>query len=87
MLRTYRIEIVTAALMSLAATSWGLSGLSLGWLGIALALGIAAIKAVLVAIELMELRDAPLSLRIVAVVAPLFVMLVVGFALGDVVSR
>jgi cytochrome c oxidase subunit 4 len=87
MVAAYRIELVALSLMLLAGISWALSHASLGAAAVVVALGIAAIKATLIAVELMELRDAPTSLRLIAIATPLFVLLLVGFAWVDVVSR
>lgn len=87
MATSHRLEMVFVALLALAGASWGLAHLSLGGVAVAIALGIATIKATLVALELMELREAPTSLRLVAIAAPTFVLVLVVFALGDVLSR
>jgi caa(3)-type oxidase subunit IV len=87
MMRAYRIELVALCLMILAGASWGLSHVPLGAAAVAVALGIAATKGTLIAVELMELREAPTSMRLIALAAPLFVVLLVAFALVDVGSR
>jgi cytochrome c oxidase subunit 4 len=82
-----RAALSLLALLGLAGVSWALALAPMGWLGGPIALSIAAVKAGLVGLFFMELVDARASVRLVAIVAPLFVALLLGFALADVLTR
>lgn len=83
-----RVSIVTAALMVLAAVSWGVSYLHLPpAAGVAVALGVAAIKVALVALFFMELGQHRGGVRLVAITAPLFVAILLLLTLADVWTR
>ena len=78
---TPRSLILTfVALVVLAAASWGLSSP-------AASLSIAAVKAILIALVFMELRDAHPVPRAIAIVAVLFVLLLTIGAWSDAVLR
>ncbi len=83
-----RVTLITwIALVLLAAASLGLSQLHLGAMGSALAIAIAAVKAVLVAMIFMELSVQRASNRIVLVTAVAFVVLLASLAAVDVATR
>lgn len=82
-----RLLLVGAALLLLAGASLGLAFLPLGRFAVAAALGIAAVKAWLVARHYMELGSAHASVRMVAASALFFVLLLVGLAAADVATR
>lgn len=71
-------------LMVLAVGSWILSAIGTGT---GVAIGIAAIKAILIALFFMELVCAPAVDRTIAVVAVLFVLLLTVGVLADVAYR
>ena len=82
------VVIVTVALLVLAAISWGVSYLHLPpWAGVGVAMGIAALKVMLVMLYYMELAEQRGGLRIVALTAPAFVMILIFLALADVWTR
>jgi len=74
-------------LLILTATSFGLSYAHLGAFGVPVALGIAVVKASLVALVFMELLVEPFTVRVTLVTAVTFVALLVFFVVGDVVTR
>lgn len=82
-----RLVLTFCALVALGALSLGLSFVPLGVLASPAAYSLATLKAVLVAMVFMELRDASASIRWTAIAAPLFVALLSAFVVGDVVGR
>ncbi len=81
------LALTFVALLVLGALSLGLSFVSLGVLASPVAYTIAALKAGLVAMVFMELRDASASMRWAAFAAPLFIAVLTLFVVGDVVGR
>ncbi len=75
------------ALLVLWGASWGLSSFELGRWAVPVALGIAAVKASLVALIFMELAHARASVRLAAVAALAMVGLMVALVVLDVASR
>lgn len=75
------------ALLVLAGASFALSYAHLGGAGVPVALGIAAVKATLVVLVFMELSSEPFTVRITLVAGVLFVLLLLGFTVGDVLTR
>lgn len=86
-LRTFRLELVLVALLVLAGASALLARAPLGRLALPIALGIAIAKGLLLASEYMELRERRGSLRLIAMIGPAFVLLVLSFAVADVLTR
>ena len=86
-LRAYRLELVLVALLALAASSALLARLPLGGLGLPIAMGIAVVKCFVLASEYMELREDRGSLRLIAIIAPAFLLLVLSLAIADVLTR
>jgi cytochrome c oxidase subunit 4 len=83
-----RPYVVTwAALVALAGLTFWLSSVELGALYWPIALGIAAVKAVLIALVFMHLRESQAANRLVFVVGVLFVVLLVVFSSADVATR
>jgi cytochrome c oxidase subunit IV len=83
-----RYLVVWAALMALTALTWGLSTIHIpGGAGVAVALGIAAVKGTLVALFFMHLWDQPGPNRLVLVTALVFVALLVSLPLLDNATR
>lgn len=82
-----RLVVVGLVLLALAGASLGLAYLPLGRFAVAVALGIAAGKASLVALHYMELDRSHASVRFVAASALFFVLLLVGLAAADVATR
>lgn len=75
------------ALVVLAASSFGLSYLSLGPFEMPLALLIGAAKAALVMLVFMELRHTSFVPRLVVVVILAWLTLLIGFMVLDVLTR
>jgi len=83
-----RYLMVWAALMVLTATTWGLSTVHIpGGAGVAVALGIAGLKASLVALFFMHLYDQRGPNRLVFVTSLVFVTLLVLLTLLDSATR
>ena len=83
-----RYLTVWAALMVLTATTWGLSTVHIpGGAGVAVALGIAGLKASLVALFFMHLYDQRGPNRLVFVTSLVFVTLLVLLTLLDSATR
>jgi cytochrome c oxidase subunit IV len=76
-----------AALIALWAASWALSYTALGSWSLAVALGIAALKAILVALLFMELLVEKASFNLALVTAVTLMGILIAFAVGDVVTR
>jgi cytochrome c oxidase subunit 4 len=74
-------------LLILTGASYGLSFARLGAFAVPVALGIAAIKVLIVALYFMGLLDEPPSHRLAAVAAAFFVILLVVFTQADVLTR
>jgi cytochrome c oxidase subunit IV len=74
-------------LLVLTAISLALSYLTLGWLETPVALTIAVIKATLVALFFMHLWEAPFSYRFALAASLLFVLLVIGLTVADLLNR
>ena len=79
--------IALIALLCLTALSFGLHFVTVGDLGIVIALAIAAIKVAIVALVFMELRESMVATRTVAAVAVVFVVLLCLGIFGDVGFR
>src|SRR4051812_15516968 len=75
------------ALLCLTALTFGLHYVTVGELGMVVALAIAAIKVTLVALVFMELRESMVATRVVALVAVAFVVLLCLGVFGDVGFR
>jgi cytochrome c oxidase subunit 4 len=75
------------ALLGLTATSFALSYAHLGPLGVPVALGIAVIKASVVAFVFMEVAHEPFTVRASLVAGLFFLLLLVFFVVADVVTR
>lgn len=83
-----RLRITLLVLLALAAASYALSFASLGEAGLFVALAVATLKIVGVAWSFMELGDSEQRVvRVVAILAPVFVLLLVGLAAADVLLR
>lgn len=81
------IILVWAALMALLLLSFGSAYLKLGAWNNVINLGIAAVKALLVAVFFMHLRSASTMLRIVAATALLTLALLFGLSHADYATR
>jgi cytochrome c oxidase subunit 4 len=75
------------ALLCLTALTFGLHYVTVGSLGIIVALAIAAIKVSIVALVFMELRESMIATRVVAIVAVMFVALLCLGVFSDVGFR
>lgn len=76
-----------AALVALAAASFGLSFLHLGGWAMPAAVAIAAAKALLVALFFMHLVRAQASVRLAGAAAVVFIAILIGLVVADVVTR
>lgn len=74
-------------LLVLTGLSYGAAQIQLGTLGVFVALGIAAIKALIVLFIFMHLIDATVSERVVIVVTALFIILIALGIVADVAAR
>jgi len=79
--------IIGAIVLGLAAVSLILSYLGLGWWAVPVAIGIASVQAILVGWFSMELFESRFSVRMLAIIAPLFVILLTVLATADLASR
>jgi cytochrome c oxidase subunit 4 len=79
--------LVLIVLLVLAALSFGLRFADLGTVGIPVALVIAAVKAVLVVVFFMELRDEPPTVRLAFISGLALFALMVALVVADVVTR
>ena len=79
--------VVTVALLLLTGVTIGVAFLPLGPWHSPVALGIAAIKAVLVALIFMHLHSAPSMIRLTAVAGLLWLSIMLAGTLDDVVTR
>jgi caa(3)-type oxidase subunit IV len=75
------------ALLCLTALTFGLHYVTVGELGMAVALTIAAVKVAIVALVFMELRESMVATRAVAAVAVVFVVLLCLGVFADVGFR
>jgi len=82
-----RSTLAWGALLLLTATSFGVSHLQLGHAAVPIALGIAVVKACVVLLVFMELREEPVSARIAFAAGALMVALLVVFVVADVETR
>jgi cytochrome c oxidase subunit IV len=84
-----RVFLVVAilALFALTALSWGLSYLHTGHWEVPIAMGIAAAKVTIVGLVFMDLAEVRGTLRLVALTAPLFFLILISLVLGDVMLR
>jgi cytochrome c oxidase subunit 4 len=88
MIRSSRDLILTwLALMLLLAASAALAWLPLGWVNSVVSLGIALLKALLVALVFMRLRRSPWLLRIAALAGILTMALLFGLSATDYATR
>jgi cytochrome c oxidase subunit 4 len=78
---------VWAALMVLLVSTVGSSFVPLGGWNTAINLVIAALKALLVAVFFMHLRDSSPLVRLVALVGVVWLCILVGLSLTDVIAR
>ena len=80
---------VYLALMILLGVTWGAAYLDLGALNLPIAIGIAALKALLIAIFFMHLKGGKGSklTRIFAIGALLWLLILFGFTLSDYFTR
>ena len=81
------VTLAFVALIVLAALSWWTSTLSLGGWEMPLALTIAAAKVAIVALVFMDLGEHDGGVRVAAVVAPLFLAVMLLAMLGDIWTR
>ncbi len=79
--------IALIALLCLTALTFGLHYVTVGELGMTVALTIAAVKVTIVALVFMELRSSMAATRTVAAVAVVFVVLLCLGVVGDVGFR
>jgi len=79
--------VALIALLCLTALTFGLHYVTVGELGMAVALTIAAVKVAIVALVFMELREAMVATRTVAAVAVAFVVLLCLGVFADVGFR
>ncbi len=75
------------AVLVLWALSFGVSYVPMGAASLAVALGIAALKAVLVALFFMELVRETLSVKITMIGAVAMVMTLIAFMVADIATR
>lgn len=84
---TWLYLAVGLVVFTLVILSFALSYVELGRWATVVALGIACIQAGLIAWFSMELFESRLSVRIIALIAPLFVILLVGLSAADPATR
>ena len=82
-----RLGLALAGLLVLAGSSWALAHVELGWAETPVALGIAALKATIVAVVFMNLAREGRTTRFLAILVPFFVLLLVGLVCLDVGQR
>ena len=82
-----RYVIALIALLCLTALTFGLHYVTVGELGMVVALTIAAVKVTIVGLVFMELRSSMVATRTVAAVAVVFVILLCLGVFGDVGVR
>ncbi len=83
----HRYIAVWFALLGLLALTWGMARLDLGRFNAAVALGIAATKALLVLMYFMHLRDERKTTWLFAVAGVYWFALMVALTLGDYLTR
>ena len=79
--------LALAALVTLTLGSWGLAHLHLGYAAVPVALGIAVIKAGIVAVIFMEVPHASRPAHIAALVTIFFIALLAAGTAADVETR
>jgi cytochrome c oxidase subunit 4 len=79
--------LVWGVLILLTGATWGVSYLHLGLYNAATALGIASIKAALVALFFMHLRREPPLVWLFAILPLLFLLLIIAGTLADTLFR
>lgn len=84
---TPSLLLVGAATLALVGLSWGMAQVDLGSWSTPVALGIATVKAGLIAWFFMELGEMRTSVRVAAVASLLLFLLLVGLATTDVATR
>lgn len=84
---TWLYLAVGLAVFALVVVSFLLSFVELGRWATVLALGIACVQAGLIAWFSMELFESRLSVRLIALIAPLFVLLLVSLSASDPATR
>ncbi|MBL0694417.1 cytochrome C oxidase subunit IV family protein [Comamonas sp. JC664] len=82
-----QVLVVGGVLLGLAALSFGLSRLHLGAWAVPVALGIALVKAALIAGFYMHLTERPGGPRLVVGTAGVFVVILVGLVLAEASAR
>lgn len=82
-----RYVVIWLVLLGLTAATFGLSHVKLGDASIVVALGIAALKSILVLVFFMHLLHERGASRLVVVTALLFLALAIGLIVGDVATR
>jgi cytochrome c oxidase subunit IV len=90
--RTRRVSLtryasVWIALTGLTFLTWGMSRIDLGGWNVVIALGIATLKAVLVALFFMHLRESSASIRLVVAVTLSLLLLLIGLSAADLAAR
>lgn len=84
----YRPDVVTGlSLLALVVASLGLAYVPMGWGNVAVALGIAALQAVIVAAVFMELRKPKTLMRLSAAAALVFLAILFVLSFADYLSR
>jgi len=81
------ILATSGALLALWAASWWLSTVDLGRWNLAIAVGVALLKATLVVLFFMELSRATLSIKLTLVTAAALALTLGGFMVADVMTR
>jgi cytochrome c oxidase subunit 4 len=81
------VAVAGVALLALWAASWGLSYAHLGSWSFAVALTIAAVKAVIVALVFMELIEAPASSNVALIAAVALIGVLFTLTLLDIRNR
>ena len=79
--------LVGAALLGLLGLTAGATFVPLGPAALAVALGIASLKAALVAVYFMDLRHSPASARLFAAAGVFWLSLLIGGVLIDALTR
>ena len=79
--------VTLAALLLLTLTSWGFSQLHLGALAPVVGLGIAFVKAMLVALFFMHVSDSRFAIQLIAVTTLVFILLLCLGIAADVAFR
>ena len=82
-----KLVVAILALLALTGLTWGLSYVPTGSWETPISLGIAAVKVAIVGLFFMDLAETRGVLRLVALVAPLFITVMILLMLGDVMFR